>query len=170
MRGVFRFKGIGENLLCQCIALSRPQKLGRAVGEEDGLRPGVGLGVSHAQTTALFDVDRAAYFQSPGLAIEGLPFQAAKFSPPQAGGQLRIEEVVPERVLTDCRHQSVQLIVVENALWIARQFGRRHLVGGIDGQQALFHRGFQRVVEGRVDAADKATTSTPAPGAAATLQ
>ena len=162
MRGVFRLEGIGENPLCQRGAFSLPQKLGRAVGEQDGPCPGVGLGVSLAQAAALFDVDRAAYFQSPGLAVKVLPFQAAQFSPPQAGGQLRIEEVVPERILTDCRHQRIQLVVAENALWIARQFGRRHLVGGIGGQQALLHRGFQRVVERCVDTADSSGREAPA--------
>ena len=47
-------------------------------------------------------------------------------------------------------------------LWIARQFGRRHLVGGIGGQQALLHRGFQRVVERCVDTADSSGREAPA--------
>lgn len=174
MRGIFRPEEIGKDPLCQRGAFSLPQKLGCAVGEQDGPRSGIGLGVSLAQSAALLHVDCAADVQRSGLIVKISPFQATQFSPPQAGGQLYIEEVVPERVTIDRRHQCVQLVVVEDALWIAWQFGRRHTIGGIGGQKALLHRGFQRMVEGRMNAADsggrEAITVVPAFGEAAMLQ
>ncbi len=154
MRGIFRFEWIGKDPLCQRGAFSLPQKLDRAFGEQDGPHSGIGLGVSLAQSAAFLHMDRAADVQCSGLAVKISPFQTAQLSPPQAGGQLHIEEVVPERVPTDCRHQRVQLVVVEDTLRTARQFGRRHALGGIGRQKALLHRGFQRVVKGRVDAVD----------------
>ncbi len=124
------------------------------MGQQDGPHPGEGLGIPRLQYTALSDPDGAAHVQRPGLAVKVLPFEAAQFSPAQAGGQLRVEEVVPEFVLVYGRHQRVQLVAVEDALGLLRHSGRCHLAGGVGRQKALFRRRLQRVVEGGVDAVD----------------
>ena len=48
--------------------------------------------------------------------IKGAPLETADLPPAQAGGQLCVEEIVPELVLAYGRHQRIQLGIVQDAL------------------------------------------------------
>ena len=56
-------------------------------------------------------MDSAAYLKGAIRLIEVLPLEAADLSPAQAGGQLRVEEVVPDIILLNDCHEYIQLFI-----------------------------------------------------------
>ena len=149
-----RAERIWEEPLGQGSLLSFPQKLGGAVGEQDRPLSCIGLSLPHCQLPALTGADGAAYLERPGLPVEVLPPEPAQLPPPQAGGQLRVEEVPPGFVLVHCRQEGIHLLIVQDAHGFVCHLGRLHMVSGIVWQQPLVYGGFQRMVEGGVDAVD----------------
>ena len=53
----------------------------------------------------------AAYLEGAIRLIEVLPLEAAEPAPAQAGGQLRVEEVMPDVALLDGLHKGIQLFI-----------------------------------------------------------
>ena len=119
-----RAERIWEEPLGQGSLLSFPQKLGGAVGEQDRPLSCIGLSLPHCQLPALTGADGAAYLERPGLPVEVLPPEPAQLPPPQAGGQLRVEEVVPDRVELNCAQEFLQLVVGKYPLGCVGHAGR----------------------------------------------
>jgi len=87
--------------------------------------------------------------------IEILPPQCTDLAPAQTCGNCGIEEIVPEFILFDGRHESVQLCFGQDFHGSANKFGRVNFCRGIVGDQILLHSRFQSVVQGGVDAVDR---------------
>ena len=86
--------------------------------------------------------------------IEVLPHEAADLSPAQAGGQLGVEELVPDLILPDGRHEPLQLVVVQDLLRRGLFLWQDDAVGGIPGDQVFLRRRIQSLAEDAVDTAD----------------
>ena len=89
------------------------------------------------------------------LRIKILPPQCADLTPAQTCGNCGIEEIMPEFILFDGRHESVQLCFGQDFHGRAVKLGRINFCGGIVGDQVLLHSRFQGVVQGGVDAVDR---------------
>ena len=89
------------------------------------------------------------------LRIEVLPPQSADLAAAQTGGHRGVEEIMPEFILFDGRHESVQLCFGQNFYGSANKFGWVNFCGRIAWDQILLHGRFQGVVQGGVDAVDR---------------
>ena len=65
------------------------------------------------------------------FCVKILPPQCADLTPPQACGNRGIEEIMPEFILFDGRHESVQLCFGQDFHGCANKFGRVNFGGGI---------------------------------------
>ena len=90
--------------------------------------------------------------------VEVGPHEATDLTPPQAGGQFRVEEVVPDRVLPDHLHEPLQLGVVEDLLGDSFLLGQGDAFSGIAGNQVRLHRRIQSFMQNAVDAADRSAS------------
>ena len=88
------------------------------------------------------------------FCVKILPPQCADLTPAQTCGNCGIEEIMPEFILSDGRHESVQLRFGQDFHGSANKFGRVNFCRGIVGDQILLHSRFQSVVQGGVDAVD----------------
>jgi hypothetical protein len=50
-------------------------------------------------------------FQDTAALVEVRPHEAADFTPAQAGGQLSVEEVIPDFIGFDCCQENIQLLL-----------------------------------------------------------
>lgn len=107
------------------------QKLGGTCRQENISGSSTGLGGTGHQPAALFHVDGTLYCQCSGCFIEVRPHETAELTPPQAGGQLRVEEVVPDGVVFDCLHEPFQLVIIQDLLGFGIRFWNRDVLGGI---------------------------------------
>ena len=71
---------------------------------------------------------------------------------PQAGGQLRVEEVPPDLIAVHRRQEGVHLLLCENLFWLIAGLGHHGPVGGIPGDHMGRLRILQTLVEHGVDA------------------
>lgn len=78
--------------------------------------------------------------------IEILPPQCTDLAPAQTCGNCGIEEIVPEFILFDGRHESVQLCFGQDFHGRAVKLGRVNFCRGIVGDQVLLHSRFHGVV------------------------
>lgn len=151
---VLRAERIGEDPLGEGAFPPFPQQLGRAGRQGDGAPALSRLGLAGGQPAALALVERPAHRQRTLLPVEVGPHQAADLTPAHPGGQLGVEEVVPDRVLFDLLHEPLQLLVVENLLGGGFLFGERDALGGISRCEPLLYRRVHGLVEYTVEAAD----------------
>lgn len=150
----FGFERIGKDPDRVGTFFATSQSLCGAVGQEDLSGSGVSLGVARHQPPTLFLVDGSVDTQRSLPGIEVRPHESADLTKPQAGGQLCVEEVLPDGGLLYCRQKGIQLFFVENGHRLMSYFGRLHMVSGIIRQQPLVYCGLQRMVQGGVDAVD----------------
>ena len=80
------------------------------------------------------------------FCVKILPPQCADLTPAQTCGNCGIEEIMPEFILFDGRHESVQLRFGQDFHGSANKFGRVNFCRGIVGDQILLHSRFQSVV------------------------
>ncbi len=151
---VLRVERIGEDPLGAGAFPPFPQQLSRAGRQGDGAPALSRLGLAGGQPAALAPVERPAHRQRPLLPVEVGPHQPADFTPAHPGGQLGVDEVVPDRILFDLLHKPLQLLVVENLLGRGFLFGERDALGGISRREPLPHRRVHGLVEYTVEAAD----------------
>ena len=130
------------------------QKLGGAVRKQNCPLSRIGLGFSCLQPSALSCVDRSPHLEGACLTVEVVPCQAAQLSPTQAGSQLRVEEVMPDGVESNCAQELLHLVMRKYPLGCVLYSGRGYFLSGIEGNQALVRCCFQGVVEGGVDSPD----------------
>ena len=87
--------------------------------------------------------------------IKVTPPQCADLAPAQTCGHRGVEEIMPERILFNDSHKSIQLCFGEDLHGCAVKLGRVNFCRGIVGDQVLLHSRFQGVVQGGVDAVDR---------------
>lgn len=91
----------------------------------------IGLGVACGERLAFFLVEGAPHMERFLLRIKILPPQCADLTPPQTCGHRGIEEIMPEFIPFNGRHESVQLCFGQNFHGSANKFGRVNFCGGI---------------------------------------
>ena len=89
------------------------------------------------------------------FCVKVLPHQPADLAPAQTCGNRSEEEIMPERILFNDSHKSIQLCFGENLHGCAVKLGRVNFCGGIAWDQVLLHSRFQGVVQGGVDTVDR---------------
>ena len=99
IHGRFRMEWIVKDPGGVGLLFAQLQQFHCAGRQHDGSGAGAGLGIPHHQPSALFLMERAADTQRPLPLIEVRPHEAADLTQAQTGGQFRVEEVVPDRVL-----------------------------------------------------------------------
>ena len=109
--GLFRLQRVGEYLFSECGLFPLTENLYRTGRQHDLPSAGAGLGIPGSQSAASFPVNCAADFQRTSDFIEVLPLESADLTPPQTGGQLGVEEVMPNFILRDDFHERIQLLV-----------------------------------------------------------
>ena len=158
--GLFRLQGVGEYPLSQCGLFSLTENCNCTARQYDLTSTGVGLGIPSSQPAAIFSVDGTADFQCTADLIEVLPLESTDLTPPQTGGQFRVEEVMPDFILHDDLHKHIQLIVCQDLFRSIAELGSDNLFGWIAGDQVSLLRRFQYAVERSVDAAHCTTGQT----------
>ena len=118
-----RLQQIREDPLAPGRLFPFPEQVERAGGQNDLALALVGFRFSDLSVAAFHVVDGAADQQSAVALVEVAPFQAADLAPAQAGGDLRVEEIVPQRLVLDRLHKFFQLFFVENYHGLAAVFG-----------------------------------------------
>ncbi|MPM84262.1 hypothetical protein SDC9_131333 [bioreactor metagenome] len=151
--GQLRLDGIGEDPLADRILLALPQKLRRTLGQDDGAHAHSCFGVTQREHAQLLAVEGAAHLQRTGFPVEVPPHKAADFAPPQAGGQLGVEKVVPDFVLFDNGKECIQLPVVQHLLFAAALPGDGSALCWIAGDEVCLDGILHGQMEHAVDAA-----------------
>ena len=142
-----RAERIGEYPLGAGALLPLPQQLCRAGRQGDGTPALSCLGLPGGQSAALALVERPAHRQRPLLPVEVGPHQTADLTSSHTGGQLSVEEVVPDRVLFDLLHEPLQLFIVEYLLGGALLFGECDVLCGIPRREPFLYRRVHGLVE-----------------------
>ncbi len=88
----------------------------------------------------LFRMDGPSDGEGPVGLVEIGPHEATDLTLPQAGGQLGVEEVVPDTVRPDHIHELLQLSVVQDLLGRGLFSRQDDAVGGVPGNQVFLHR------------------------------
>ena len=102
--------------------------------------------------------------------IKVCPHESAYFAPPQAGGDLQIEEVVPVLICLNSFHESFQLFVIEDSFCGSHFLRQCHIVGGVLYDQVAVNSRIQRLMQDAVYPADRGGRQRPAVHAALPLQ
>ena len=152
--GIFRLHRVREYPLADGIRFSPPQDVRHAVRQNDGTHALIGLRLADGVFALPLAVEGSAHLQRPGIPIEVAPLQTADLTAPQAGHQLRLEEVSPHLVLLHHCQEGIQLRTGEDTLGLVVGFGRRCPLSGIPWNDMRLHRVLQRGVERGVDVAD----------------
>lgn len=146
-----RLQQIREDPLAPGRLFPFPEHVERAGGQNDFALSLLGFCFSDLPVAAFHVVNGAADQQSAVALVEVAPFQAADLTPAQAGGDLRVEEIVPQRLVFDRLHESFQLLFVENFHVLAAVFGDHRAVRRVAHDHAGAHRGLQDLVEQHMD-------------------
>ena len=111
-----------------------------------------GLRLADLQLSGLGDIYRPKDPQRSGLLVEVLPHETADLAPPQAGGQLRVEEVTPDLAAVYRRQEDVHLLLCEDLFGLIAGLGHHSPVGGVPGDHMGGLRVLQAPMEHGVDA------------------
>ena len=92
---MLRLDRVMEDPLTQCILFPPAQQVCRTLWQDNGAFSLAGFGFAGAVFSLALIVQGSGDFQCTFLFVEVLPLQAADLAAAQAGGQFRIEEIVP---------------------------------------------------------------------------
>ena len=95
----------------------------------------------------------ATYLQRPVRLVEVAPLESTDLTAPQAGGDLRVEEIVPQRLVADRLHELIELLFVEDFHGRTVELGDHRSIRRVLHNQPGVHRRFHDLVEQHVDAA-----------------
>ena len=157
MTGCFALTGLGKDPVKKDPLrprgpLSLPQQFCCTVWKQYSPFPFSGLGLSGAETTVRVLMEGTADLQCPGLRVKVPPLKPTDLTP--VDGKFRVEEVVPDWIRLDRRHEGVHFLVGQDALGLAVPFGCRHAVSRISGDEVGRDGVLQRPMEHGVDTAD----------------
>lgn len=96
----------------------------------------------------------AAHLQDAVPCVKILPHQPADLAPPQARGQLHIEEVAPNHILPHGVQEGVQFFVGQDTLRCVACLRHRCAHGGIFGDDMRVEGVLHRLMEDGVEAVD----------------
>ena len=113
------------------ILFSAAQNFRRAAGQDDGALTAASLGLAQHIDPQLSAMKGAAYFQDTIPRIKVLPHESADLAPPQARGQLHVEEVTPYPVFPHGVQKGVQFFVGQDTFRRMACFRHRCAHGGI---------------------------------------
>ena len=113
---LLRRQRLREDPLADRVLLPLLQPLDGAGRQTDGAPAPFRLGFADLQLPPLGGVHRPEDLQCPAARVKVLPHEAADLAPPEAGGQLRVEEVPPGLVLVHRRQEGVYLRPVQDLL------------------------------------------------------
>ena len=168
--GVFRVDRVREYPLGDGCPFSRGQQLHRAGRQLDDPASRTSFRFAHIVTAALLVVECSADGQRSFFRIKVCPHESAYFAPPQAGGDLQIEEVVPALICLNSFHESFQLFVIEDSFCGSHFLRQCHIVGGVLYDQVAVNSRIQRLMQDAVYPADRGGRQRPAVHAALPLQ
>ena len=103
-----------ENPLGQRRLAPLLEQMERAGRQEDAARSLFGFRLAHLQPAARHHTDCPTHAELAGALIKILPLQSADLTPSEPCGKLRIEEVIPQGLVTDRFHEPVELFLVEH--------------------------------------------------------
>ena len=97
----------------------------------------------------------AAYLQRSAFLVEVAPLEPADLAAAQTRGDLRVEEIIPQRLGTDRFHESVELLFVEDFHGRAVELGDHRPVRRVLHDQPGAHRRLHDLMKQHVDAAHR---------------
>ena len=106
--GLFWPEGIRKGPLGAGVFLPPGQQACGAGRQGDDPFPGPGLCLSSGQPSAPFrmdDMERPVEGKGAVGFIKVAPHETAEFAPPQAGDQLRVEEIMSDFIRLNCLHE-----------------------------------------------------------------
>ena len=159
--GLLRLQNAGEDPLAHGRLPPFLEDVQGAGGEQDRAGPLLGLRFAHHHRAAGSRMDGAAYPQRSRRLVEVAPFEAADLAPAKAGGDLRVEEIVPQGLGPDRLHEFFQLLLVENLLGSPVELRDHRAFGGVLHDQSGVHCRLHDLVEQHVDAADRDLREMP---------
>ena len=121
--------------------------------QQDRTRSFFGFRIAYLQRAAWRRVDGAAYLQRSVRLVEVAPLEPADLAAAQTRGDLRVEEIIPQRLGTDRLHELVQLLFVENLHGRTIELGDHGSVRRIHHDEPGAHCRFHDLMEQHVDAA-----------------
>ena len=103
--GLFWPEGIRKGPLGAGVFLSPGQQACGAGRQGDGPLFRACLGLAGNHPAALLDMERPVEGKGAVGFIKVAPHETAEFAPPQAGGQLRVEEIMSDFIRLNCLHE-----------------------------------------------------------------
>lgn len=137
-----------------CILFSAAQNFRRAAGQDDGAFTAAGLGLAQHIDPQLSVMKGAAHLQNAVPRVKVLPHEPADFAPPQARGQLHVEEVTPYPVFPHGVQKGVQFFVGQNTFRRVACLRHRCARGGIFCDDMRVEGVLHCLVEDGVEAVD----------------
>lgn len=145
---------VWEDPLRDRILFSAAQNFRRAAGQDDGAFTAAGLGLAQHIAPQLSVMKGAAHLQNAVPCIKVLPHESANFAPPQARGQLHVEEVTPYLVFPHGVQKGVQFFVGQDTFRRMACLWHRCAHGGILGDDMRVEGILHCLVEDGVEAVD----------------
>ena len=122
---------VWEDPLRDRVLFSAAQNFRRAAGQDDGAFTAAGLGLAQHIDPQLSAMKGAAHLQDAVPRVKVLPHESADLAPPQARGQLHIEEVTPYLVFPHGVQKCVQFFVGQDTFRRMACLWHRCAHGGI---------------------------------------
>ena len=152
-RRFLRLQKTGEDPFGQRRLAPLLQHVERTGRQQDRARSFFGFRIAHLKRAAGDCVDRAAYLQRSAFLVKVAPLEPADLTAAHAGGDLRVEEVVPQRLVANRFHESVELLFVENFHGQFIELGDHRTIRRILHDEPGAHRRLHDLVEQHVNAA-----------------
>ena len=136
------------------ILFSAAQNFRRAAGQDDGALTAAGLGLAQHIDTQLSAMKGAAHLQNAVPRVKVLPHESADLAPPQARGQLHVEEVTPNHILPHGVQKGVQFPVGQDMFRRMACLRHRCAHGGVLGDDMRVEGVLHCLMEDGVEAVD----------------
>lgn len=159
-RRLLRFQQARKDPLGQRRLAPFLQHMEGAGWQQDRARSFFGFWIAHLQRAAGSRMNGAAYLQRSACLIKVAPLEPADLAAAQAGGDLRVEEIVPQRLGADRFHESVELLFVEDLHGRFIELGDHRSIRRVLNDQPGAHRRFHDLVEQHMDAAHRGIGKT----------
>ena len=145
---------VWEDPLRDRILFSAAQNFRRAAGQDDGALTAAGLGLAQHIDPQLSAMKGAAHLQNAVPCVKVLPHESADLAPPQARGQLHVEEVTPYLVFPHGVQKGVQFFVGQDTFRRMACLWHRCAHGGILGDDMRVEGILHCLMEDGVEAVD----------------
>ena len=154
-RRFLRLQQTGEDPFGQRRLAPLLQHMERTGRQQDRAHSFFSFRIAHLQCAAGSRMYGAAYFQRSVRLVEVAPLEPADLAASQAGGDLRVEEIVPQRLGTDRFHESVELLFVEDFHGRTVELGDHRSIRRVLHNQPGARRRLHDLMEQHVNAAHR---------------